>query len=131
MTEPIILHLPAPLDKKLKPQWLNANVSMHWAPKAKITKTWRKLGYYIARQAKAPKNLQRVMIRAEVHKTNNQRYDAHNLMPTLKPIVDGLVDYGLIPDDHNDHLLGPIIEPGEKRTRAGITLVITPLGSPS
>ena len=48
-------------------------------------------------------------------------------MPTLKPIVDGLVDYGLIPDDHNTHLLGPIIEPGEKRTQPAVTLVITPL----
>ena len=126
-TEIITLTIPAVKTRDGKADWLNANDTRHWAPRAKLVKNWRNLAHLIARQANAPKNLQRVMIRAEVHKTNNQRYDAHNLMPTLKPIVDGLVDYGLIPDDHNDHLLGPIIEPGEKRTRAGITLYITTL----
>ena len=130
-TEIITLTIPAVKTRDGKADWLNANDTRHWAPKARLVKNWRNLAHLIARQAKAPKGLHRVMIQAYIHKTNNRRYDAHNLMPTLKPIVDGLVDYGLIPDDHNTHLLGPIIEPGEKRDTPSITLVITPLGIPS
>lgn len=60
-----------------------------------------------------------------MHKTNNRSYDAGNLAPTAKAIVDGLVtDYGLLPDDSNEHVIGPDMRPGEKRKQAGITITI-------
>lgn len=128
-TEIITLNIPAVRNRDGKANWLNANKigSMHWAPRAELIKNWRNLAHLKARQHRLPKGLHRVMIQAYIHKTNNQKYDAHNLMPTLKPIVDGLVDYGLIPDDDNTHLLGPLIEPGEKHEQPSITLHITVL----
>lgn len=35
------------------------------------------------------------------------RRDVHNLMPTSKAIVDGLVKAGVLPDDEDAHLVGP------------------------
>lgn len=93
--------------------WINANDKRHWAPQAKLVKTWRHGAHIYARQAKLPKGLQRVQVDAYVWKKAQMRYDPHNLMPTLKPVIDGLVtDYGLIPDDSSEYLAGPFIHHG-------------------
>src|SRR5699024_5773055 len=116
--------IPAPRDRRGKLAWLNANQRLHWAPKAERTRTWRDLAKYTAKAAKLPTGLKRVHILAFVHKTDKRPYDAHNLYPTAKAAIDGLVDYGLIPDDTNAHLTGPDMRPGEKRDQAGITITI-------
>lgn len=36
-----------------------------------------------------------------------RRRDPHNFMPTLKALVDGFVDAGVLPDDDKHHLQGP------------------------
>lgn len=92
--------------------WLNANVKRHWAANAKLVKAWRHGAHIYARQAKLPKGLHRVRIHAYVWKSSKRSYDPHNLMPTLKPVVDGLVDYGLIVDDSSEYLAGPFIHHG-------------------
>lgn len=105
---------------------LNLNQRMHWAKKAQLTKHWRRLALVNAMAADLPRNLDRVHITAHVTKPTNRAYDVHNLLPTLKAAVDGLVDYGLIPDDTNAHLVGPDLRQGGKGDRA-ITLTITEL----
>lgn len=92
--------------------WINANDKRHWAPQAKLVKAWRHGAHIMARQAKLPKGLQRVRIDAYVWKSSKRAYDPHNLMPTLKPVVDGLVDYGLLADDSSEYLAGPFIHHG-------------------
>jgi hypothetical protein len=77
-----------------------------------------------AQVAKLPKNLDRVHIVAHIIKPTARQYDVHNLMPTLKACVDGLVDYGLIPDDTNDHLTGPDLRQGGKG-ELGVIITIT------
>ena len=104
--------------------FLNLNQRMHWAPKAERTKAWRRTANMCAAVAKLPKDLNRVHIVAHITKPTNRQYDVHNLMPTLKACVDGLVDYGLIPDDTNDHLTGPDLRQGGKG-EAGVTITIT------
>lgn len=118
------LFIKAPPGSDGKPAWLNANQRLHWAPKAERTRTWRDLAKYTAKAAKLPTGLQRVHILAYVHKTDKRPYDAHNLYPTAKAAIDGLVDHGLIPDDTNAHLIGPDMRHGEKREQAGITITI-------
>lgn len=39
------------------------------------------------------------------------RRDAHNVIPTLKALIDGMVDAGLLPDDDDRHLTGPDLRP--------------------
>lgn len=106
--------------------WLNANVKRHWAPNAKLVKAWRHGAHIYARQAKLPKGLQHVRIDAYVWKNSRRQYDPHNLMPTLKPVIDGLVDYGLIPDDNTTYLAGPFIHHGGYGTEK-LVLVIRSL----
>jgi hypothetical protein len=40
-----------------------------------------------------------------------KRRDVHNIMPTVKPLIDGLVDAGVLPDDDDDVLRGPFLMP--------------------
>lgn len=106
--------------------WINANHRMHWAQKAKLTKAWREAGVVYARLAKLPKGLERVQIEAYVVKKTAREYDAHNLTLTAKALVDGLVDYGLVPDDTNKHVVGPDMREGGKDL-PGILVKITSL----
>ena len=103
---------------------LNLNQRYHWAKKAQLTKHWRQLALANAMAAGLPRNLQNVHITAHVIKSTSRQYDVHNLMPTLKACVDGLVDYGLIPDDTNKHLTGPDLRQGGKG-EPGIRITIT------
>ena len=123
---PITLHIPQLY------QWMNANEMRrwHWSKRHRLTKAWRNDTAALARTARLPK-LQRAHILVHIHKTTNRRYDPANLNPTIKAIVDGLIDYGLLPDDDALHLDGPDLRAGEKRDKPGLTLTITPLeGTP-
>jgi hypothetical protein len=104
-------------------KWLNANQRMHWAPKAELTRAWRRNALLGAHLAELPKGLDRVHIVAHITKPTARQYDVHNLMPTLKACVDGLVDYGLIPDDTNNHLIGPDLRQGGKGPAAVIITI--------
>lgn len=107
---------------------LNLNQRMHWAKKAQLTKHWRTLTLTCAMAADLPRNLDRVHITAHVIKPTNRQYDAHNLAPTVKAAIDGLVDYGLIPDDTNKYLVGPDLRQGGVGPAAAIVLEITDVG---
>jgi hypothetical protein len=97
---------------------------LHWAEKARLTRAWRNAAKLFAERADLPKGLERVHITAHIIKTTSRQYDVHNLMPTLKACVDGLVDYGLIADDTNDRLTGPDLRNGGKGT-PGVIITIT------
>lgn len=59
-----------------------------------------------ARAAGAPA-LDRARLVAWLRFPDGRRRDPHNYMPTLKALVDGLVDAGLVPDDDRRYLQGP------------------------
>ena len=118
------LFIPTPRDNKGKLAWLSMNQRLHWAPKAERTKQWRTLARFTAAQQKLPTSLPGVHITAHVHKTDNRSYDVHNLLPTMKAVIDGLVDYGLVDDDDNSRLIGPDMRHGTKRDQPGITITI-------
>lgn len=120
LSEPITLSIPAPAD------WINLNQRLHWAQRAKLTKAWRNVAHIQARQQGLPKGLGRVSIVATVHKATGRKYDVHNLIPTAKAVIDGLVDYGLIVDDSNEFLVGPDMRAGEKGL-VRLVLVIAPV----
>ncbi|WGH82510.1 hypothetical protein QDX25_04995 [Auritidibacter ignavus] len=107
-----------------KPLWINANQRQHWAVKAKNTKLWRQATALRARQMKLPTGLKRAHITVHVHKSNRRTYDVHNLYGTAKAAIDGLIDYGVLPDDTNAHLTGPDMREGDPRPIAGITITI-------
>ena len=115
------LVIPAPAD------FLNSNDRMHWRPKADLTKTWRRAALVAARGARLPTGLGKVHIEIRVVKPTRRAYDAHNLTPTAKACIDGLVDYGLVPDDSNDFLLGPDMRRHEEPGPLGLIVVVREL----
>lgn len=85
---------------------LNLNDREHWRLKANKSKHIRQLAKQIARASRAP-HLKRALLTVEIAFPDRKRRDPHNWMATVKPIVDGLVDAGVLPDDDAKHLLGP------------------------
>lgn len=114
------LTIPAPCD------WINANHRTHWAEKARRTKAWREAAYYAA--AQVPRRQRTftmpVRITCTAHKTRGGRWDATNLAPTGKALIDGLVDAGVLEDDDNTRVIGPDMRAGEKRDRACVVVRI-------
>ena len=102
--------------------WISSNQRDHWRTKAIKTKTWRNLAHWHANGA--PAFDQPVRIIATIHKATSHKFDAHNLQPTVKAAIDGIVDAGLIPDDDNDHLVGVEFRAGEKRVPPCLVLRI-------
>ena len=81
---------------------LSLNDRMHWRKKAGITKTIR------AGVADDARRTVPVLgwIAVELHYVprDRRRRDRDNLVSTLKPCLDGLVDAGVIPDDTPEYL---------------------------
>ena len=92
------------LDLRLTKPPLNLNDRMHWAQRAKITKDIRLRARIAAQVAKLPKGAESVKVRIVYRPRDKRRRDPSNLMLTQKPALDGLVDYGLIPDDSPEYV---------------------------
>ena len=115
----LTLTIPAPCE------WLNSNQRIHRMIAAGRVKSWRQAAHYAAKvddhwaPFEGP-----VHITVTVHKTRAGRWDAGNLYPTAKAIVDGLVDAGVIPDDSNEWVTGPDMRAGEKRAQACVVVEV-------
>ncbi len=124
------LTIPAPA------KWLNANDRVDLRRQTPDRRAWRDAGRVYAMQAKLPK-LDRAHLLAELRFADERRRDVHNLYPSIKALVDGLIDYGLLPDDNHRHLVGPDLRYGPKvAKRPGgvsgeVVLTITDLGEAS
>lgn len=98
MTE-VIFTIPADL-------WLSANQRMHWAPKSKRTAQLRNVGWAEAlRQQVGTHGCTHVL--AYIAYPRNGKADPANAAPTVKALIDGMVDAGVWPDDDSTHVLGP------------------------
>lgn len=94
-------------------EWLSANKRYKRRPDVAI-RAWRQAAALHAHAARLPRGLEQVSVYATLHFTDNRRRDSHNYMAVVKCCIDGLVDYGLIPDDRREHLLWTAITEGEK-----------------
>lgn len=77
---------------------LNQNDRMHWAKKARIVKSMRHESMVRARAARL-KPKPRITVQFCYQPRDNRRRDPGNLTASSKPLVDGLVDAGIVPDD--------------------------------
>lgn len=96
-------------------KWMNLNDRTHYRPKAAMTKLWRTAAYDAAVAANIP-TLARATITGYIYKNRAGRYDPHNLFPTLKAVIDGIVDAGVLEDDDHTHLRAAIEHGGIDRT---------------
>ena len=91
---------------------LNSNDRPHRMAEAKLKKLWRMAGKVAARGQAAPALPKPVRIEAFVWKPRANHYDPGNFYPTAKPILDGVVDAGWLPDDDFMHVIGPDMRHG-------------------
>ncbi|TCN51831.1 hypothetical protein EV641_109222 [Rhodococcus sp. SMB37] len=120
------------LDLPYEKPPLTANSRMHWGPKSKLTRMMRSDAHTLAKAAKLPPCIfLRITVQLHYRPKTNRRRDPSNLMPTQKAILDGLVDYGLVPDDCPPYVteLVPAIHPAEKGLEGSLWLTIT-IGEP-
>jgi crossover junction endodeoxyribonuclease RusA len=94
---------------------LNANQRLHWAQKAKLTRTIREITKMTAQRD----NLQaadQITVQLTWVVADKRRRDSDNVYPTFKAMCDGLVDAGIVPDDTPQYMdkRAPLIrhEPG-------------------
>lgn len=88
---------------------INLNQRDHHHVRAVKTKHLRALGRLVALDDKG--QYERAHLTVRIGWPDRRRRDAHNLMPTLKALIDGMVDAGLLPDDDDKHLTGPDLRP--------------------
>ena len=81
---------------------LNANARDHWAAKAASTKAWRHTAAAHAMHAKIEPVACCGKVTVWFSMPDKRRRDIANLQPTVKAIVDGLVDANVFIDDHDE-----------------------------
>ena len=86
------------------PTW-NANSRGHWTQRAFEVASWRLVAKQAANRAGIPK-LDVVYVQLEMTPSDMRRRDPDNLAGALKPVLDGIVDAGVIPDDSWRHVAG-------------------------
>lgn len=96
---------------------LSLNDRMHWAPANKIKQELRHLASWMPRVHKIPP-LERVRVVLEWRVPDRRGRDDNNPHATLKPLVDGLVDGGLISGDSHDRVKHRVEIVYEKGVRA-------------
>lgn len=99
-------------------EWLTSNGRYHWASRARRTRKLRTRAALAARAAR-PRipPMVRARITVHVHGRTRARTDPANAYPTIKAVVDGLVDAGVLPDDDAAHLDGPDMRLGDPDPR--------------
>lgn len=83
---------------------LTLNVQLHHQVKARVVKQVRRDGWLLAKSLKI-RPMRAVITELVWFKGDNRRADAVNIAVTLKPLEDGLVDAGVLPDDSADRVL--------------------------
>lgn len=94
---------------------LNENDRRHWTRKSPLVRTIRQIAHQTAVVTRAP-HLQRARLAVTLAYPDRKRRDRHNYTPTIKPIVDGLIDAGVLPDDDDTHLEGPVLKVADETT---------------
>lgn len=87
--------------------WISSNDRLHYYTRASRVKHLRHLARVQARNTDLPKALNWCRIVAHIAYSKPTKADPANAYPTLKALVDGLVDYGLVKDDDSEHVEGP------------------------
>lgn len=100
------------------------NDRMHWRTRAKVTKHWRSQARLRASLAGIPK-CERIRVCAVIHRRALGVADEDNDRSRLKPVVDGLVDAGVIPNDARGQVeWGTVLEErGPKSVTVWVTRV--------
>jgi len=95
---------------------ITANKSYHWREKARLTKDIRTATAFLAARLPA---LGKCRVSLVWVVTDRRRRDGgENVTPTMKPMIDGLVDAGVVTDDTGDLVVrdSPTVRVIDKKT---------------
>lgn len=87
--------------------WLTSNQRIHWSKRSTATANLRTLAIAECQKQRVIRGLQFARIVAHLTYPDKRQRDAQNAHLTTKALVDGLIDYGVLPDDNDAHLVGP------------------------
>lgn len=127
---PVVIEFPAPAPL------LNMNQRSHWRTQRANARAWRSATTIYARE-QLPRGVQLSpsIVSIELPVLGARRRDPHNYFPTVKPIVDGLVDAGLWPDDTPEWVttVEPTLQPYTSRAvivvNGRVRITLTPRSS--
>jgi len=113
---------------------LTSNQRLHWRTKADRTRAIRDMAHVMARHYR-PAKMPAATCEVEVRwPALNRIRDAHNLQPTVKAALDGIIgDYGLLPSDSDQYLKAVTFTASDERTTlpgvaAYLTFTFEPVG---
>lgn len=84
---------------------LTANDRHHWSKKARLTRNLRQYAAWEATRLRIPTYPRITVSLVWVVKDKRRRDGGENLTPTMKPLIDGLVDAGVVADDDQHHVI--------------------------
>lgn len=102
-----------------RPVTSNEVRSQHWRKVQPRLANFRGAGGLLARELGIPA-CEQIAVRLYAYPPDKRRRDASNLMPTMKAMVDGLVDAGVVPDDTAAFVVEEmprLLDDGDKRWR--------------
>lgn len=79
------------------------------------------------RRLHAGRRLDRAVIEVSRRQTTHRRRDPDNLAATAKPMIDGLVEAGLLPDDSHKHVPTVVLTVCAGADTSGWTVTVTPV----
>lgn len=120
----ITVEIDLPLHKGKAP--LTMNQRLHWLEQRARARTLREAAAWTAKNAKLGQH-KHISVQLHYATGDNRRRDTDNLVPTMKPAVDGLVDAGVVPDDDPAHVttIMPAIHNGPGKRRLWLAIHIT------
>jgi crossover junction endodeoxyribonuclease RusA len=124
MTNPLLPEEPSPpnhyrlLIYRGGKKWLTSNQRGNRLAQARVSRSWRDIAAWLAFQGLRDVRINHAHVVCELRFATFRRRDPSNWAPTAKPVVDGLVDAGVFPDDDHTHVVGPDMrigpsQPGE------------------
>lgn len=108
---------------------LTLNGRYHWAVRSRESKRLRGVAFWLATGDRLPKGLGFVEVTLHWQPPTRGRRDPDNMFAYLKPLLDGLRDYGLVADDDSKHVR-PLCEVEPAARPARMWLTITDLSGP-
>lgn len=81
------------------------NERIHWSQRYQTQQFWRGLALLLFKNTM---RFERAKVTVTFRWPDRRRRDVHNYMRlVVKPIIDGIVEAGVLPDDDDKHLIGP------------------------
>lgn len=102
--------------------WFNANSNLDWRVSGKPKKWAKEKAYFLFRNC--PK-WQKAKLTVTVRQKSGRRFDLDNIAITTKPLIDGAVRAGILPDDDSKHLTEITYRAGEGKSRTPHEITLT------